>query len=134
MLPPPYRSAQALETFLTEVFLAAADPGPAVRRAALKFVLSGPDACVHVDGRAGDPARIRTGETARAQSADLTFSLSGETAHAFWSGQLGPVAAMTAGQLRLEGPLLLALALAPGLKRIQAVYRERLDGAGNGAG
>lgn len=129
----PYRSAQALESFLTEVFLSAADPGPVTRRVALKFVLSAPDACIHVDGRAGDTARISTGAAAQAQGADLTFRMSGETAHAFWSGHLNPVAAMTAGHLRLEGNLLTALALAPGLKKIQAEYVQRLgqEGPGN---
>lgn len=126
MLPPPYRSASSLEDFLTEVFLAAADPGPVTRRTALKFVFSGPDACLHVDGREGEVARITSGEAACVQDAPLVFRMSGETAHAFWSAELSPVAAMTAGELRLEGNLLLALALAPGLKKIQAEYVRRL--------
>lgn len=118
----PHTGAE-LEARLTEVFLRAADPGPAQARLALRFVHTGPDACVMVDGRSGQ-TQVRSGAVARQGDADLTFVLSGPQAHAFWRGDLNPVAAMTAGVLRIEGPPLRALALAPGLKLVQAAYRE----------
>ena len=120
---PPDLSGPGLEDLLTRVFLNAADPGPARARLALRFVHTQPDACVLVDGRSGI-SEITTGDAARAGEADLTFHISGSHAHAFWRGDLNPVAAMTAGTLRIEGPLLRALALAPGLKLVQAAYRE----------
>ena len=117
------RSGPELEALLTRVFLRAADPGPARARLALRFVHTQPDACVMVDGRSGESV-VTSGDGARVGEADLTFSLGGEAAHAFWRGELNPVAAMTAGTLRIDGPLLRALALAPGLKLVQAAYRE----------
>lgn len=123
---PPAQTGPGLEQLLTRVFLRAADPGPARARLALRFVHTGPDACVLVDGRSGESV-VTTGEAARLGDADLTFSLSGPAAHAFWRGDLNPVAAMTAGTLRIDGPLLKALALAPGLKLVQAAYREATD-------
>ncbi|WP_221091101.1 hypothetical protein [Deinococcus aquaedulcis] len=122
----PHTGAE-LEARLTAVFLRAADPGPAQARLALRFVHTEPHACVLVDGRSGQ-SRIHSGDAARQGPADLTFVLSGEAAHAFWRGDLNPVAAMTGGVLRIEGPLLRALALAPGLKRVQAAYREATSG------
>lgn len=123
----PARSGPDLEALLSRVFLQAADPGPARARLALRFVHTEPDACVLVDGRSGESA-VTTGEAARSGEVDLTFTLSGEAAHAFWRGELNPVAAMTAGTLRIDGPLLRALALAPGLKLVQAAYREATGG------
>ncbi|PNY81511.1 hypothetical protein [Deinococcus koreensis] len=127
MPTPPAQTGPDLEALLTRVFLQAADPGPARARLALRFLQTQPDACVLVDGRSGESV-VTTGEAARLGEADLTFHLSGPAAHAFWRGDLNPVAAMTAGTLRIDGPLLKALTLAPGLKLVQAAYREATDG------
>lgn len=114
------------EQVLTRAFLRAADPGPARARLSLLFVQSNPDACVRVDGRSGTSV-VTTGDAARQGTADLTFHLRGPGAHAFWRGDLNVVAAMTDGTLRIEGPLLRALTLAPGLKLVQAAYRTETE-------
>lgn len=116
-----------LEERLTQVFLQADDPTPAQARLRLRFIHSAPDACVLVDGSQGEVTLSR-GEAARRGPADLTFHLSGPRAHAFWRGELNPVAAMTGGVLSIEGPLLRALTLAPGLRQVQAAYRAATDG------
>lgn len=120
----PFRNGADLETLLRRVFLAAGDETPVGRRLAVTFLIHGPEACVRVDGRDGQTAHLSSGDEARGQDSDLVFELeSGEAAHAFWRGELGPVEAVRSGQLRLRGPLLQALALAPGLKKVQAAYR-----------
>ena len=119
-------SGRSLEQLLTRVFLHAADPAPARARLCLRFLHTAPDACVLVNGRSGD-VLLSSGPAARQGEADLTFHLSGPQAHAFWRGDLNPVAAMTAGVLRIDGPLLSALTLAPGLKLVQAAYRSATD-------
>lgn len=124
----PFQSGEELEDLLTQVFLEAADPGPVQGRLALSFVIHEPSACLRVDGRGGQAAVLSRGQAARNASSDLTFAMSGETAHAFWSGNLNPVAAITAGKLKLHGPLLRALALSPGLARVQAAYRAATGG------
>ncbi|GGM18882.1 hypothetical protein [Deinococcus aerophilus] len=113
---------------MLQVFLKTADPGPVRERLALAFAFHDPDAWVCVDGRDGAQAQVSRGETARRAGNDLTFRMSGQTAHAFWRGDLNVVAALTGGQLCMEGPLLRALALAPGLARIQAAYRTETGG------
>ena len=123
MNPPPFQTGEELEDLLMRVFLKAADPGPVQGRLALTFDIHEPRACLRVDGRDGQTSILSRGQAARDASSDLTFAMSGETAHAFWSGQLNPVAAITAGKLKLSGALLRALALAPGLAKVQAVYR-----------
>ncbi|WP_309571302.1 hypothetical protein [Deinococcus sp.] len=127
MTPPTEVSGPELEALLSRVFLRAADPGPARARLALRFLHTEPDACVLVDGRSGASV-VTTGEDARRGVADLTFHLRGPGVHAFWRGDLNVVAAMTGGTLRIEGPLLRALALAPGLTLVQAAFREATEG------
>ena len=125
----PFRSGADLETLLRQVFLAAGDETPVQRRLAVTFIVHAPEACVRVDGRDGQAAHLSSGDAARGPDSDLVFELgSGETAHAFWRGELGPVEAVRSGKLRLRGPLLQALALAPGLKKVQAAYREATGG------
>lgn len=127
--PLPFQTGEELEDLLLRVFLKAADPGPAQGRLALTFAFHDPSACLRVDGRDGQAARLSRGQAARDAGSDLTFAMSGETAHAFWRGELNPVAAITTGKLKLGGPPLRALALAPGLARVQAAYRaETGDG------
>lgn len=123
MKPLPFETGEELEALLLQVFLKAADPGPVRERLALAFAFHDPDAWVCVDGRSGAAAQLSRGEAARRAGGDLTFHMSGEVAHAFWRGDLNVVAALGRGQLRLEGSVLRALALAPGLARIQAAYR-----------
>lgn len=124
----PFQTGEELETLLIQVFLKAADPGPAQQRLALTFAIHEPSACLRVDGRGGSPATLSRGQAARTAESDLTFTMSGETAHAFWRGDLNAVAAITAGKLRVSGPLLRALALAPGLAKVQAAYRAETGG------
>jgi hypothetical protein len=119
--------ATRLEDRLLRVFRAAhTDPRADLllrRRVALTFLFTGPDAAIRVDGGSGVAADVTAGEAARAAPSDLTFRISAAVAHALWTGELNPVSAMMAGQLSIQGPLPLALALSPSLKVMQAAYR-----------
>lgn len=128
----PFQTGEELEDLLIRVFLKTADSSPVQQRLALTFAIHGPSAWLRVDGRGGQTATLSRGEIASREDSDLTFAMSGETAHAFWRGNLNAVAAMTAGKLRITGPLLRALALAPGLKKVQAAYREETGGLAAG--
>jgi len=119
--------------------VAHADPDADVllrRRVALTFVFTAPDAAIRVDGRSGQAVALTVGEEARAAPSDLTFRMTAQAAHALWLGDLNPVSAMLAGQLSLQGPLPLALALSPGLKVMQDAYRAEIarEGAADHAG
>lgn len=97
------------------------------RRAAITFQITDPDVTVRVSGRDGMRVVVTTGEAARGETSDLTFGLSARTAHALWLGQLGPAAAVLSGQMTMRGPLPLALALAPGMRVMQAAYRAAVE-------
>ncbi len=125
MLAPLRFSAAQLQGILSEVYASAGSmPQAGVlgeRRLVVAFAFRDPELRLTVDGRGGQ-AVIRVGEDAPVP--DLTFQLAGEHIDRFWRGDLNAVAALAAGQLRIEGSLLTALALAPALPHLQAHYRE----------
>lgn len=126
----PAADPAELEALLTRVFLRAADPGPGRARLALRVLHPFPEgrpACVLVDGRSGQSV-VTSGPAAQDGDAELTFTVDAAHAPAFWRGELNPVKAMQAGLLSIRGPLLRALALAPGLKLVQAAYRAETEG------
>ncbi|MPY68191.1 SCP2 sterol-binding domain-containing protein [Deinococcus sp. SDU3-2] len=97
------------------------------RRAAITFQITDPDVTVRVSGRDGTQAVVTTGEAAREEDSDLTFGLSARVAHELWVGNLNPAAAVLSGQMTMRGPLTLALALAPGMRAMQAAYRAAVE-------
>lgn len=127
----PHSPAARLEARLLRVLTAAhrdPDADALVKgRAAITFHITDPDVTVRVSGRDGTRAVVTTGEAARDQESDLTFGLSAQTAHALWLGRLNPAAAVLSGQMTMRGPLPLALALAPGMRAMQAAYRAAVE-------
>ncbi|GAA3999632.1 hypothetical protein GCM10022631_08160 [Deinococcus rubellus] len=130
MLHPSIFSATQLWAILSEVYAPAGQDAQAnvlaARRLVVAFAFQNPDLYLVVDGRSGE-AVVRADETGEVQdlpTPDLTFHLAGDTIDRFWRGELNPVAALSAGQLRIEGSLLTALALAPALPGLQARYRQ----------
>ncbi|TSA86192.1 hypothetical protein FNU79_08485 [Deinococcus detaillensis] len=122
-------SASQLQELLTAVY-ASADGSQAnvlvTRQLIVAFEFRDPELSLSVDGRSGK-AVVRSGsgpEAGDAPTPDLTFHLSGDAIDRFWRGELNPVVAMTSGQLRIDGSLLTALALAPALPGLQAHYRQ----------
>lgn len=127
----PDSPAARLEARLFRV-LTSAHSGPDAdalvgRRAAITFQITDPDVTVRVSGRDGTRAVVTTGEAAREEDSDLTFGLSARVAHELWLGHLNPAAAVLSGQMTMRGPLTLALALAPGMRAMQAAYRAAVE-------
>ena len=125
----PYHGAAHLQALMAAVLSDAAVEENAVlegvnpltqRRLALAFDIRDPALMVLVDGRSGDTVQVSFGPDA---AAPLTFSMDGETAHAFWMGDLNVVAAMTTGRIRFQGSLLQALSIAPMMPVLQRRYR-----------
>lgn len=129
-MPSPLRfSASQLQELLTAVYASADDSQATVlvtRHLVVAFEFREPQLRLTVDGRSGQAVVRSDGglSTEDSPTPDLTFHLSGESIDRFWRGELNPVAAMTAGQLRIDGSLLTALALAPALPGLQARYRQ----------
>ncbi len=124
----PYRSADQLRSLLTQVY-SAPQTGENLltrHRLAVAFVFSAPELMATVDGRSGEQVVVSFG-TGLPQPGlpppDLTFSMNGQTAHAFWSGTLNLMTAMGLGQLKLQGSLIDALKIAPMMAALQQAYR-----------
>ena len=125
----PYHGAAHLRALMAALLSDAAISGNDVlesanpltqRRLALSFDFRDPALAVLVDGRSGHTVQVSFGPVA---AAPLTFSMDGETAHAFWMGELNVVAAMTTGRIRFQGALLQALSIAPMMPVLQRRYR-----------
>ncbi|WP_161881612.1 SCP2 sterol-binding domain-containing protein [Deinococcus alpinitundrae] len=125
-MSPSTSSAAQLKAVLSEVYAPAGQDAQAgvlaARRLVVAFAFRNPDLHLVVDGRSGE-AVVRTGGD-DLPAADLTFHLAGDDIDQFWRGDLNPVAALSAGQLKIEGSLLTALVLAPALPGLQARYRQ----------
>lgn len=130
----PYRDAAQLRALLEEVFTASyvGEESRQLTRSGLSVAFSfhAPDLEILLDGRpaaaSGDVVALLFGEAARtAPPPDLRFSMSGHTAHPFWTGALNIPAAMALGQVRLEGSLIRALGIASMMPAMQRVYRQR---------
>ena len=129
----PYRDAAQLRALLEAVF-SAPYPGQEARLLtrlglSVAFSFHSPDLEVLLDGRpaaaCGDAVAVLFSEAAQSAPApDLRFSMSGHTAHPFWTGELNIPAAMALGQVQLEGSLIRALSTAPMMPAMQRVYRE----------
>ena len=120
----PYRDAAQLQRLLAQIY-SAPQTGENLltrHRLAVGFVFSGPDLTAAVDGRSGDEVVVSFGEGL--PPSDLTFSMNGQTAHAFWSGTLNLMTAMGLGQLKLQGSLIDALKIAPMMTALQQAYRD----------
>ena len=130
----PYRSASDLQSLLEQVFAARQPDGDLLSRQklALAFVFTAPDLSVSIDGRSGAGSVVSFGQAT--QATDLTFSMSGQTAHPFWTGDLNVVTALGLGQIRLQGSLLNALKIAPMMPAMQAAYRAAWTQRGKGGG
>lgn len=118
----PYRDAAQLQRLLARIY-SAPQTGENLltrHRLAVGFVFSGPDLTAAVDGRSGEVV-VSFGEGLTPP--DLTFSMNGQTAHAFWSGTLNLMTAMGLGHLKLQGSLIDALKIAPMMAALQQAYR-----------
>lgn len=125
----PYRDAGQLQSLLAQIY-SAPQTGENLltrHRLAVAFVFSGPELTATVDGRSGEQVVVSFG-TGLPPTAlpppDLTFSMNGQTAHAFWSGTLNLMTAMGLGQLKLQGSLIDALKIAPMMAALQQAYRD----------
>ncbi len=119
----PYRDAAQLQRLLEQIYTAPQTGENLLtrHRLAVGFVFSGPDLTATVDGRSGQEVVVSFGEDL--PPPDLSFSMNGQTAHAFWSGSLNLMTAMGLGHLKLQGSVIDALKIAPMMAALQQAYR-----------
>ncbi|ULH17083.1 hypothetical protein MF271_17320 (plasmid) [Deinococcus sp. KNUC1210] len=93
------------------------DDPAAGRNPLFAFDFSDLSLTVVLDGRSGHTVMVSFVAVA---GVPLTFSMDGDTAHAFWMGDLNVVTAMTLGRIRLRRSLLQALSIAPRMPALHA--------------
>jgi hypothetical protein len=71
--------------------------------AVIQHRLSEPSATVTLDARASREPRVELGETSLVP--DVVMSMSSDTAHALWTGQLQLVRALASGEIAAKGPV-----------------------------
>lgn len=128
----PVPGAAQLQARLAEVFAQGyeGEDGQLLlrHRLAMGFGFHDPQLAVIIDGR-GEAVSVQFGATLEELSAgqaapDISFLMDGETAHAFWLGELNVMLGLTRGVIRAQGSLIRALSVAPMLPHLQASYRQ----------
>ncbi len=89
----------------------------------LKFVWKDPELSLTLDATT-DPLDVLVNDEARNPVA--TFSLNGDTAHAFWHGKVNLAKAMTTKKIIAKGPIPKILKLLPAIKSLYAAYPDHL--------
>jgi len=97
-------------------------------RLVVRFICRDPEGMVTVD-LTREPITARFGETEL--EPDVTFSLSGDTAHLFWLGRLNITRAIATRQVVARGSVPKALKLLPAIKPAYALYPEVLRELGD---
>ena len=93
----------------------------------LKFVWKDPELSLTLDATT-DPLGVLLNDEAKAPVA--TFSLNGDTAHAFWHGKVNLPKVMTTKKIIAKGPIPKILKLLPAIKPLYAAYPEHLEEIG----
>ncbi len=89
----------------------------------VRYRYTDPDATITVALCAGD-GRVEFGDSE--MEADVTMSMSADTAHLFWLGEVNVTTALARGDIRAEGPVAKLLKLVPLAKPAFPRYRQQL--------
>lgn len=93
----------------------------------LKFVWKDPELSLTLDATT-DPMGVLLNDSSKDPVA--TFSLNGDTAHAFWHGKVNLPKAMTSKKIIVKGPIPKILKLLPAIKLLYSAYPEYLKEIG----
>jgi len=132
-MPFPYRDPQQAEPFVLGYFerLRANDD---IRRswlgldALVQVRVQEPDVAVFIDTRGGREMRVSAGVTAEVP--DLTLTMSADSLHGIYAGQLNVFAAFADRKVRAEGNAALVMQTAWTLPAAIRIYREHCASAG----
>ena len=125
-----FTTATEAETYLSSVFQAGFDD-PTISQAlvksgvVLRMNLSEPDTVITADLV---DQKIYIGETG--PEANMTLTLSAETANKFWQGKVSVPLAVARGHIKFEGAMPKLIGLLPSAKTLNSTYVERLKADG----
>jgi putative sterol carrier protein len=104
--------------------------GPKFRKAntVVRYEFSDPDSVVTVRLQEDQPGDVDFGESQ--MEPDVTMSMSADTAHRFWLGQVNVTVALARGEIKAKGPVAKILKLVPLAKPVFPRYKAQLEAQG----
>jgi formate C-acetyltransferase len=132
-MPFPYRDPQQAQPFALRYFERLRDSDDLCRTwlgldALVQVRLQEPDIAVFIDTRGGREMRIRPGVAA--EKPDLTLTLTADSFHDIYTGQLNVFTAFATRRIRAEGNVALIMKTAWTLPQAIRIYREHCASAG----
>jgi putative sterol carrier protein len=126
---PVFADADELYSILGRLFedLAADEEMSARFRQAntiVRYQHTDPDAAITVRLQPGEPVRVDLGETE--MEPQVTMTMSADTAHRFWLGQVNVTVALARGEIKATGPVAKILKLVPLTKPVFPRYKSQL--------
>ena len=103
---------------------------PKVRRAntIVRYEYTEPDSALTVRLQEGEPGDVDLGDSE--MEPEVTMTMTADTAHRFWLGQVNVTVALARGEIKAKGPVAKILKLVPLAKPIFPRYKAQLEGQG----
>lgn len=95
-----------------------------------RIVYANPDACFLLDSRTEEALRVRVGEAAAVDDADVQLSMSADDGHRLLLGSLNIKKSLATRKVKVSGPLIKLLSLLPAFEPIYLEYRSYLTEIG----
>lgn len=123
----PEKFEEVIVGFFNE--MATSEMAPKLLKSGLviRFNYTDPDLVVVVDC-SGDQISVRPHDPE--STAQVTMSMSADTAHKFWFGKVNLTKALTRKEMVAKGPIPKVLKLLPAIKPAYAMYPQYLDNNG----
>lgn len=104
--------------------------GPKFRKAdtIVRYEFKDPDSAITVRLQEGRPGDVDFGESQ--MEPEVTMSMTADTAHRFWLGQVNITVALARGQIKAKGPVAKILKLVPLTKPVFPRYKAELEALG----
>ena len=124
-----FKDADEVYATLGKLFLdLAADEEMAARfrqaNTIVRYQHSDPDSAITVRLQPGEPVEVDLGESE--MEPQVTMTMSADTAHRFWLGQVNVTAALARGEIKASGPVAKILKLVPLTKPVFPRYKAQL--------
>jgi len=103
---------------------------PKFRRAntIVRYEYTEPDSAITVRLQEGEPGDVDLGDSE--MEPEVTMTMTADTAHRFWLGQVNVTVALARGEIKAKGPVAKILKLVPLAKPIFPRYKAQLEGQG----
>ncbi len=128
-----FKDADEVYEFIGKLFQELNDDeelGPKFKKAntIVQYRYSDPESQITVKMVDGEEGQVDLGETGL--EPEVVMTMSADTAHEFWLGNVNVTVALARGQMKAKGPVAKILKLVPLVKPVFPRYRQQLADAG----